>query len=79
MKHASRVYTEDGKVVAVASITQLGEGVLNVAVTTDHGSRMEPAPWTWEKAADTADEWVTALRGAETALPSRWLEGTIEP
>jgi hypothetical protein len=80
MEHRSRIYTESGGVVAVVNITDLGDGRLNVAVAVSGGkSRMEPGPWTWDKAADIADEWVKDLLGRDTALASSWFEGLVEP
>lgn len=77
MKAWTAVYTDPRDVVAVAMVTELGDGILNVVVASKSGSKWEPGRWTIAEAQDNAFDWARQLVGRDI-LPSRWLEVEIE-
>lgn len=80
MKHLTCLYTSGGEVSALAAVTELSDGRLNVCVvTTNAGSRMEPGNWSLTQAQGVAHEWVEGLIGKNAAVPSRWAESNVVP
>jgi hypothetical protein len=90
MRHLSCVFTDSAhQLVAVAAVTDLGEGRFNLAVVTTAGAaRCEPGNWTAEQAQEQAETWAEELLGGakvvngvtlRPAIPSRWIDGWAEP
>jgi hypothetical protein len=88
MKHWTGLYTH-GAVLAVASVTELGGGRLNVVVTSNTGkARWEPGKWAVTEAQKLAETWAEEMLGGRkivdgvATMPgvfSGWLEGEVEP
>jgi hypothetical protein len=77
MKAWTAVFTDPRDVVAVAMVVELGDGVLNVVVTSKSGSKWEPGRWTADEAQDKASQWARQLVGRDV-LESRWLETDVQ-
>jgi len=69
-----RVYMADGTPVAVASVVELSDGLINVAVArSDDDQRVEVGSWTWEQAMALADAWAEDALGREPMPSTPWL------
>jgi len=74
MKHWTALFTDSGGVIhAVAGITELSDGRLNVAVASASGHRLEVGTWTLLEAEEMATAWVRKLLGKQVPR-SRWTE-----
>ena len=89
MRHWTCVFTHGDRLLAVANVTELGDGRFNVAIVTNRArARFEPGNWTVIEAQEQAERWAEELLGGRevvggmtvtAAVPSRRLEGQVEP
>jgi hypothetical protein len=72
------VFTAGRNVVAVASVTELSDGRLNIAVVTPERGWMRPGVWSWAESEEVATAWAFQLLEGDFR-PSCWQEGMIVP
>ena len=77
MKHLTALYTIGTTVYAVAGITKLSDGRLNVSVASKEGARWEPGNWTETEAKNQADRFARELLKTDT-VSSQWEEVLID-
>lgn len=86
MKHWTHPFTHSDRLFAVATVTELGDDLLNIIVTANEGAASDgrlasgpcPGPRRWLRGGPRTC-WAAGVKVTK-ATPSRWLGGrNVEP